>query len=132
MRRLVIIGFILATLGWLTLGNAWSLAVVCLALMLRAMGGSANWTYSTVMIQKQVPDLYRGRMFALDMAFFYLATVISTLLHGALVDALGQEHIRTIAFGTMLVSFVPLALWAWFTRRVEQREQRRALVLTQT
>ena len=34
-------------------------------------------------------------------------------LHGLLVDALGKEHIRTIAFGTMLLSLLPLALWTW-------------------
>jgi MFS family permease len=131
MRRLVILGFLGATLGWIVLGSAWSLVVVCLALVLRAMGGSVNWTYSTVMIQKQVPDLYRGRMFSMDMAFFYAATVISTLLHGSLVDALGKEHIRTIAFGTMLLSLVPLALWAWFTRRVERHSQPEAVVAPQ-
>lgn len=131
MRRLVILGFLGATLGWIALGSAWSLVVVCLALVLRAMGGSVNWTYSTVMIQKQVPDLYRGRMFSMDMAFFYAATVISTLLHGSLVDALGKEHIRTIAFGTMLLSLVPLALWTWFTRRVERHEQPAAVVAPQ-
>lgn len=131
MRRLVILGFLGATLGWIALGSAWSLVVVCLALVLRAMGGSVNWTYSTVMIQKQVPDLYRGRMFSMDMAFFYAATVISTLLHGSLVDALGKEHIRTIAFGTMLLSLVPLALWTWFTRRVERHEQPVAVIAPQ-
>lgn len=131
MRRLVILGFLGATFGWIALGSAWSLVVVCLALVLRAMGGSVNWTYSTVMIQKQVPDLYRGRMFSMDMAFFYAATVISTLLHGSLVDALGKEHIRTIAFGTMLLSLVPLALWTWFTRRVERHEQPAAVVAPQ-
>lgn len=129
MRRLVIVGFLMATLGWIALGSAWSLVVVCLALILRAMGGSANWTYSTVVIQKQVPDLYRGRMFSMDMAFFYAATVISTVLHGSLVDALGKEHIRTIAFGTMLISLLPLALWTWFTRRIERREQRQETVI---
>ena len=132
MRRLVLLGFLMATLGWIALGSAWSLVVVCLALVLRAMGGSANWTYSTVMIQKQVPDSYRGRMFSMDMAFFYLATVISTLLHGGLVDALGTENIRVIALGTMVVSLLPLGLWALFTRRMERSEQPIEVVAPQT
>lgn len=71
-------------------------------------------------------------MFSMDMAFFYLATVLSTLVHGSLVDALGEEHIRWVAMGTMVLSLVPMALWAWFTRRVEQRDQRKALALSQT
>ncbi len=121
MRRLVTIGMVLAVLGWFILGNAWSLAAVCLGLFTRAMGGSANWTYSTVMIQKLVPNAYLGRMFSMDMAFFYLATVLSTLIHGTLVDTLGAEHIRQIALGTFVVGLLPLALWALFTRRLQQR-----------
>ncbi|MEP7291146.1 MAG: MFS transporter [Chloroflexota bacterium] len=132
MRRLVLVGFLLATLGWVVIGSAWSLVVVCLALILRAMGGSANWTYSTVMIQKQVPDSYRGRMFSMDMAFFYLATVLSTLMHGTLVDALGIENIRLIPFATMLISLIPLGVWAYFSRRMEARERRSEMAIPQT
>ena len=78
--------------GWFVLGSAWSLVVVCIGLILRGMGGSVNWTYSTVMIQKLVPNSYLGRMFSMDMAFFYLATVLSTLTHGSLIDALGSRE----------------------------------------
>ena len=123
MRRLVIVGFLWATLGWFVIGSAGSLLMVCVALILRAMGGSVNWTYSTVMIQKLVPDGYLGRMFSIDMALFYLATVLSTIVHGALVDALGTENIRWIAFGTMVISLIPLAGWQWFARRQAQRAQ---------
>ncbi|MEO8395380.1 MAG: MFS transporter [Chloroflexota bacterium] len=122
MRRLIIVGFAFASLGWFVLGSALSLVVVCIALILRGMGGSVNWTYSTVMIQKLVPNSYLGRMFSLDMAIFYLATVISTIAHGSAIDALGAENIRLIAFGTMGVSFIPLIGWAWFTRRVQRQE----------
>ncbi len=121
MRRLIIVGFVFATLGWFVLGSALSLVVVCIALILRGMGGSVNWTYSTVMIQKLVPNSYLGRMFSLDMAIFYLATVISTLAHGSAIDALGAENIRLIAFGTMVVSLLPLIGWTWFTRWVERQ-----------
>jgi MFS family permease len=120
MRRLIILGFIWVVLGWIALGSASSLLIVCAALVLRAMGGSANWTYSTVIIQKLVPDGYLGRMFSIDMGLFYLATVLSTVTHGSLVDALGQENIRLIAFGTTVVSLIPLLIWVVLTRRLER------------
>ncbi len=123
MRRLIIVGFIWTALGWAVLGSAWSLVVVCIALVLRGMGGSANWTYSTVMIQKLVPDAYLGRVFSMDMAMFYLASVISTLAHGSLVDALGSANIRWIAYGTLAVSLIPLAAWVLLTRRFERRSE---------
>jgi len=121
MRRLIIVGFIWTTLGWIVLGSAWSLVIVCFGLFLRAMGGSANWTYSTVMIQKLVPDSYLGRMFSIDMGLFYLSTVLSTLTHGKLIDVLGSQNIRLIAFGTMGVSLIPLLAWVLLTRRWERK-----------
>ena len=88
---------------------------------MRALGGSANWTYSTIIIQKSAPDAYLGRMFALDMAGFQLVTVLSTLAHGALVDALGLEQIALVLVGTGLVCLLPWALWAWVVPRLEQQ-----------
>lgn len=123
MRRLVTVGFIWMVFGWLIMGSAESLVVLCIALALRAMGGSANWTYSSVMIQKLVPNAYLGRVFSMDMALYYLATVGSTVIHGSLVDALGSDNLRLIAFGTMAASVVPLALWVLLTRRMERQTE---------
>ncbi|MFN8447431.1 MAG: MFS transporter [Anaerolineae bacterium] len=124
MRRLVVIGFLWIAFGWLILGVAGSLVVMCVALLFRAMGGSANWTYSSVMIQKLVPDAYLGRVFSTDMALYYLATVTSTIIHGSLVDALGSDKLQLIAVGTMVVSLLPLFLWTLAMRRMEQRAER--------
>src|SRR5690606_6551045 len=60
MRRLVIAGVMLLPLGWFFVGFASTLPLVALALGVRAMGGSVNWTYSSVIIQKSVPNHYLG------------------------------------------------------------------------
>ena len=120
MRRLISIGFAWAVIGWLVMGGASSLLIVCVALALRAMGGSVNWTYSTITIQKIVPDHYLGRMFSIDMALFNLAVVLSNLVHGQLIDLLGSENIRLIAFGTAVVSVFPLLAWVLLTRRLQR------------
>lgn len=122
MRRLVIIGFVAIVLGWLILGVSFVFAVACLAIFVRALGGSINWTYSTIIIQKTAPDAKLGRMFAVDFAGFQIATVVSTLIHGALIDAVGPDHVRTIALWTAVVSIVPLLFWLWVLPRVEQHE----------
>jgi MFS family permease len=121
MRRLIIIGFVLTALGWLTMSGASSLLLVCIALLIRAVGGSVNWTYSTVIVQKSVPDLYRGRVFALDMAGFYFATVLSTFLHGNIIDRIGTENVSWVAFGTMIISLIPMLLWIPIVRWLESR-----------
>jgi predicted MFS family arabinose efflux permease len=123
LRRLIGIGYVAIVLGWLVLASADALVVVCIALILRAVGGSVNWTYSTVSIQKSVPDAYLGRVFSLDMAGFYLATVISTIVHGSLVDTIGSENVRVIALGTAVVSIIPLVVWAAVVRRLEIYER---------
>lgn len=130
MRRLIAVGFLWATLGWLVLGWAGSLLVVCLALLARAMGGSANWTYSSIIIQKSVPDTHLGRVFAFDMALFYAATVASTLVHGSAVDLLGSEHVQWVALATFAVSLLPLGVWLWLVRWLARRAPADAALVT--
>jgi len=120
LRRYILVGLICCTLGWALLGIAGSLIGVCVALFVRAMGGSLNWTYSNVIYQKTTPDAYLGRVFSLDIAGFYLATVISTVAHGAIIDRVGAANIGWVALGTGIVSFVPVIAWRliirWFER----------------
>lgn len=123
MRRLMLISFVGAVVGWIALGAASTLALLCLGLFIRAVCGSTNWTYSTIALQKTVPDAYLGRVFSLDMAGFYLATVLSTLAHGSLIDAVGSDNARLIALGTGVIALLPLGAWAVLTRQMERREQ---------
>jgi len=150
MRRLIIISYLCLLAGWFLIGTAQSLALVSFALIVRAIGAEFYWVYSTVILQKTVPDQLRGRLFALDLAGFQFGTVASALITGALVDqgahlsgitlstaphlvATGQALysarepvMRVIAYGFGIASLVPLVLWAlalpWIERQrvVEQ------------
>lgn len=126
LRRMILIGFVFATTGWFFIGSAMTFPILLLGMGIRAMGGSANWTYSNVVIQQMVPDRYMGRVFSLDFAVFQLITVASTIVHGALVDALGAEHLPEIAFGTALVSLVPLFIWLLAMGRIRVVEPSQA------
>lgn len=127
MRRLVIVGFIALTLGWVLLGFSVTLVIASIALFMRAVGGSINWTYSTVIIQKTAPDAKLGRVFALDFAGFQFVTVISTLAHGALIDIAGIENIYWIAAGTGFLCFVTLLLWIAIVIWLERYETERGI-----
>lgn len=120
MRRLILLGFITIVVGWLLLGAALTLWAACLALFIRAVGGSVNWTYSNVIIQKTAPDAKLGRMFSLDMAGFQLATVMSTLVHGILIDWVGAQQAYLIALGTGVVALLPMFIW-WLVIRWLER-----------
>lgn len=150
MRRLIFIGFVFAAIGWVFFGAAGSILVASLGLAVRAMGGSANWTYSSVIIQKSVPDRYLGRVFSLDLAIFQLVTVVSTVIHGASVDWLREQteaqhfllvyseqfvqeavlftgrfgvvNVPLIVFITAVVSLIPVLVWLVLLPRMERRE----------
>jgi MFS family permease len=98
--------------------------IACVAIFFRAIGGSINWTYSTIIVQKTAPDAKLGRMFSLDWMGFHLATVGSTLVHGSLIDAFGAEQVHNIAFATGIVSLLPLAIWVFMVWYLEKREIR--------
>ena len=124
MRRLIIIGYIFVSIGWFLIGGAPVLVIAALATVVKAMGSSIYWTYSSVILQKSAPDEFLGRIFSLDLAGFQLATVISTLVTGLTVETLGVGAVREIVFVTGIVSLIPLALWTLIVRWLEQQEIR--------
>lgn len=117
LRWWIFIGFVAQALGWLVLGWAGGILVVCLGLILRGTGGSVNWTYSSILLQRTTPDIYRGRVFAMDMVFYTLATIFATIVQGGLIDALGEEQIGVVALGTAGLSVLPILGWGWAVRR---------------
>ena len=122
LRRLIILGFAFIALGWLVWGIAPSLEVLALAVVVRAMGGSVNWTYSSVIIQQQVADEYLGRMFSLDFAGFELVQTVGILVVGFAIDAFGKGGIQAIVFASALAALAPLLIWIYVVRWLEQRE----------
>ena len=150
MRNLIIIGFIWSALGWFILGITATLWLVAFAFGVRAMGGSANWTYSSVIVQKSVPDQYLGRVFAMDLAIFQLVTVVSAVAHGFVIDALNAQvnfplmeaqnaaifnqgaallstpviaqNLGLIAVGTGLFALLPLMFWLVMLPRIKRQE----------
>ncbi|MCY4526741.1 MAG: MFS transporter [Anaerolineaceae bacterium] len=121
MRRLIRYGFLLMSAGWLVMGGAGTLPLVALALTLRAMGTSICWTYSSVIIQKSVPDRFLGRMFSLDMASFQFVGAFSILLTGYLIDFFGVAQVRDVVLLMAGFSTLPLVLWTLIVPRLEAR-----------
>ena len=124
MRRLVLLGFGIVTLGLLLVSFANSIPLVAFAILFRAMGGSVNWTYSSVMIQQSVDDNYLGRVFSLDWIGSFSATAISTLAIGALVDYFGDSEIRAVVLLFACFSLIGSMVWWWALRWQERYEMR--------
>ncbi len=129
MRRLIILGFAAITLGWFVLSGSPTLLIAAVGIIIKAVGSSIYWTYSSVILQKTTDERYLGRMFSLDYAGFQLATVISTVITGLALEALGNDQVRTVVFVTGFASLIPLVFWAVIVAAIERAEQRTETVL---
>jgi predicted MFS family arabinose efflux permease len=124
MRRLILIAYAVLTVGWLFFGASTTLLMAAGAMLIKAMGSNVYWTYSSVILQKTVDDAYLGRMFALDMAGFQLATVLSVSVTSAVLEAVGSGQAQTITLWTAVASLAPLTIWYFITRWLDARERR--------
>jgi MFS family permease len=119
MRRLIVFGSVLVIAGLSLLAHAPSLAVTGVAIVLRGMGGSTNWTYSTVILQKIVPDSLRGRLFAMDLALLTLTAALGSIVWGFAIDRLG---VRPVVQGVAGLCALAALAWAAALRGIERRE----------
>lgn len=121
MRRLIIVAYVVISVGWFLFGSAPTLLLASAALLIKAMGSSIYWTYSSVILQKTVPDEFLGRLFALDIANFQLSAVAGVIVTGWVVQQVGTAGVRNVVFGTGAISLIPLILWAvaipWIERQ---------------
>jgi hypothetical protein len=112
LRGVIHAGYGLIPIGWMLMAWSPSLWVGGIGALIRLMGTSINWTYSNVLIQTEVPDRFRGRVFALDLGLFTLATSIATFLTGYSLD---QTTIDLHGLGRYLAigSLLPVVLWGY-------------------
>jgi len=76
-------------------------------------GGGAQWTLSTLGLQRATPDVIRGRLFSFDYGLVTLAITASTLAAGFLADAVAPA----IAVWTMVLLIVVAGIgWVSFAR----------------
>lgn len=86
------------------------LPVAALAVLCAHFGGSILWVFSTVLLQMEVPDRFRGRVFAAELALVTLTSSISSYVTAFALDRVGWSP-RTMAFALGVLFFVPGGLW---------------------
>ena len=84
------ISFVVAAGFYVAFGSVRSLPLAALFVVLAHFGGSAIWVFSTVALQRAVPNSLQGRVFAAELALFTLTFSISTYIYGRLLD---QAHL---------------------------------------
>lgn len=114
LRLGILIGFLVAGLGYLLLAAAPSLGIACLAVVLAHGGTSLVWVFSTTLLQFQTDDRYRGRVFSADSAFLVLTMSLTTYACGLMVDT--GISVRQLAAATALLALLPAGAWAFRMR----------------
>jgi MFS family permease len=103
------------------LAAAPNLPVAALCVLCAHFGGSILWVFSTVLLQMEVPDKFRGRVFAAELAFVTLTSSISSYLTAFALDRAGWSP-RMLAFSLGAMFCIPGLLWLGMLSRWRQDE----------
>jgi predicted MFS family arabinose efflux permease len=109
LRWTILAGFAMSAIGYIALGTAGSLAIATLTLIVAHTGGSACWTASSTLLQRQTGDRFRGRVFSAEFAFSMLMVSVSSFVAGQAVDH--GIDVRTVAVATGVLMLLPVAGW---------------------
>jgi len=119
MYRAISFSFFTAAAAYLLFSQASSLWTAVPFVLLGHFGGSVQWVFSTNLLQRIVPDHFRGRVFAAEMALLTLVLSLSTWFTGAALDS-GTDP-RIIATRLALLFLLPGSLWTgWLLFRARQ------------
>jgi MFS family permease len=95
---------------YVLLALAPTLALAALCVLFAHFGGAILWVFSTVLLQLEVPDRFRGRVFAAELALVTLTSSISSYWTGYELDRGGWSP-RMMAFALGVMFCVPGTLW---------------------
>ena len=114
MYRSISLSFFLASGAYVLFSQAQSLLMAIPFVLLGHIGGSIQWVFSTTLLQQIVPDQFRGRVFAAEMALLTLVMSLSTYYTG-----LGLDHNvdpRLITLWLALLFLLPGTFWVVYLR----------------
>jgi MFS family permease len=110
MRRAIGPAYFVVGAFYVALAGAQTLPIAALSVALAHFGGSILWVFSTVLLQMEVPDEFRGRVFAAELALVTLTSSISSYVTGYALDHLAWSP-RALAFALGTAFCVPGVLW---------------------
>jgi MFS family permease len=110
MRRAIGPAYFVVGAFYVGLAAAPSLPMAAACVLLAHFGGAILWVFSTVLLQMEVPDEFRGRVFAAELALVTLTSSISSYLTAyALDELLWSPRSASLALGIGFA--VPGVIW---------------------
>jgi MFS family permease len=120
MQSWIGIAFLIGGAFYIGFGVSKSLLLALLFLLVAHSGGSILWVFSTVLLQREVEDQFRGRVFAAELALLTLTMAASNYIVGELMDRFGfSPRVVTVGVGTffLLPGLIWFATQKWWDRR---------------
>jgi len=127
MQNAIGIAFMIGGTFYIAFGVSRSFTLALLFLAIAHCGGSILWVFSTVLLQREVEDKFRGRVFAAELALLTLTMAASNYLVGELMDRFGfSPRVVTAGVGTffLLPGLIWFATEKWWDRKGPKVELR--------
>jgi MFS family permease len=116
LRRTIGPAFFMVGAFYVALAGAPSLAVAALCVLFAHFGGAILWVFSTVLLQLEVPDALRGRVFAAELALVTLVTSVSTWTTSYALDHAGwSPRLLSLTLGAAFA--LPGSAWVLIVSR---------------
>ena len=112
MYRSIGLSFFISSASYLLFSQAPTLVWAALFVLCGHIGGAVQWVFSTTLLQQQVPDKFRGRVFAAEMAMLTFVLSLSTYFTGAALDH--GLHPRQVVFRLALLFLLPGITWTGY------------------
>ena len=110
LRRVIGPAYFIVAVFYVALAGAPTLSVAALSVLCAHVGGSILWVFSTVLLQMEVPDRFRGRVFAAELALVSLTMSVSSYWTGYELERGGWSP-RTLSFALGILFCIPGTLW---------------------
>ena len=110
LRRTIGPAYFMVGVFYVALSAAPTLALAAVCVLFAHFGGSILWVFSTVLLQLEVPDRFRGRVFAAELAAVTLMSSASSYWTGYQLDRAHWSP-RSLAFALGVMFCVPGSLW---------------------
>ena len=109
MYRSIGLAFFISSASYLLFSQAPTLIWAAFFVLCGHIGGAVQWVFSTTLLQQLVPDEFRGRVFAAEMALVTFVLSLSTYFTGAALDH-GMAP-RQVVVRLALLFLVPGTIW---------------------
>jgi MFS family permease len=123
MQASIGIAFLIGGVFYIAFGASTSFIFALVVLGIAHTGGSILWVFSTVLLQRDVMDNFRGRVFAAELALLTLTMAASNYLTGELLDRF-QIGPRVLTMGIGIFFLIPGIVWfltqRWWDRDKEE------------